>query len=1640
MKKRALILLTVTLFVMLLLVNGAFGDCEEHGLDCDKNLQKITHCSDDYKCEESYDDNNPNEGDGKCVFDEPKDDEGTCYYELDSDDLCTSASYTNSLEDGIDDIFCIINNYHGMNIQSCERQEFCDEEEGDIPYWAPQKKDHEGESIVYQKKIIEIEDINRIGEIEAKTIFDDRGWVCINTNPDHFDEEYRCTEDGVLGGIEGYYFIEGLNVKKEDEPRWISLMDEKTGFSPYFKSEQNELIMVGVDTESGEREARITWDDIDGCDWRHIPVERGETARDGECIKIEMREDCSVLMCPYCHDDSDGSGCQYEVEGTPTDNGGTGETEWRADDAISHNGGCDNNGDVYFEGVWTRKNTADNKYIENDNDHLHVDVEIHQEDALHKIDVGVTLEVMDPETCRIDGVKADTFRIPDADAGDTLPIDVNLDYCGDGDLDDKNDWETAENCPQDYCAEQTPPCPAECAEGEADTCFYVEKPSVFFSGGVYHIDYIRIPFAPLPVPVPRPIYYMMPGATLDVRCSDPYGETCDDASYRIMEVDAAETDCPIDYDSYPEVPSISITEGHDGVKVCAAAIDSEGTPGFSVPTKLVIGEMPGTNKIALKMLNYVDAADDYSLYCGPANEVLNNDDDTEGLGNFCVLNVNQGEQVLVGSSVIIDEESEDPQQEVSDFFGTLGDDVVCGEYENMDEDGDFHACDGKQLWIDRKGQSFIYSNKEIELSQGFVDTILTFLENLFSFGDDPDADFIESVKSSIGASQLYVFKQGEEYKILGSKEAVPVEGDSAQELMFLEYHGFTKNMCTGAGFDNTICENSEGVYYVTASKSTQLSRWKDLTAKIRINEDFDDTLVEDDPSSTTPPNPVTPPNPITQPNPSTPVTPPPVSTPLEPLVLEDCSVPADAEVFEIELETGWNYVSIPLAPRDTDVEEIFTCGEGEIEIVWYLDPDESWVEYSSSVNNIGTLDAGQPFIVNVPEGTAKLKIISTEEPPASSVYPENIEGVGFIIGVKGKDAISFDSVILGYLDIKDETEWERICLLEESLDEGGRTCYGKTGFDDPKFEPGNAYRILPPVTYELSLKSGLNFVSIPLEPRDNSVEEIFSSIPAGELNSVSAFDTSTGGWNFYYPNTPNPKLKTLDAGEPFYINVNNDQTVVIEGTEPDGGINIVNLRLLTGSSVNENIIGVKGTSRLSGTGEGIGAKRLPDICPSTVFSKPDLAMCRHPSWVVSYGLLYPGKAYWMVDRDIREPAPPEPESKPAEFTFVLQRDFNLVSMPIEPDDARAFAIFGDIPEVDSVYKNYDDELTYQYFPSSGSRDEQTLELHKGDIFIVRVEHAVSDPFEVTVTGTEAGQETKCSSHKFSATGAEEEYCGITGTDDATIETISPSYNFCVKECLSNFCTDISQFKGSCYTDLTDELIPGKVYQRTARPPEPTPPEPEPTPPEPTPEPVTPPVSGDPGSAQTFTFNLNKGWNIASMPIEPTNPRATAIFGDFHEEIDAVWVSKQHADSGHYTEITYSGFPPYGSGAETFEDQTMELHVGDVFLIRVDMNYDNDIFSFDVEGTEPEEHIMKINHQKTFQYPGETVDYYGLSGSEPFPFDTPGFTVCTRKCPDEDGCDNPNDVEENRVCYPDAQMFEEGEYYMPGMAYTKEIIA
>ena len=99
----------------------------------------------------------------------------------------------------------------------------------------------------------------------------------------------------------------------------------------------------------------------------------------------------------------------------------------------------------------------------------------------------------------------------------------------------------------------------------------------------------------------------------------------------------------------------------------------------------------------------------------------------------------------------------------------------------------------------------------------------------------------------------------------------------------------------------------------------------------------------------------------------------------------------------------------------------------------------------------------------------------------------------------------------------------------------------------------------------LNLAKGWNFVSLPLQPANTSIETIFGSI-SSKINIVWGFDNESKSWKKYKPGADNNTLDKMVAGSGYWINLTKEASLVIPSSDESVDVHLVSGWNLVGCS------------------------------------------------------------------------------------------------------------------------------------------------------------------------------------------------------------------------------------------------------------------------------------------------------------------------------------------------------------------------------------------------------------------------------------------------------------------------------------------
>jgi hypothetical protein len=113
-------------------------------------------------------------------------------------------------------------------------------------------------------------------------------------------------------------------------------------------------------------------------------------------------------------------------------------------------------------------------------------------------------------------------------------------------------------------------------------------------------------------------------------------------------------------------------------------------------------------------------------------------------------------------------------------------------------------------------------------------------------------------------------------------------------------------------------------------------------------------------------------------------------------------------------------------------------------------------------------------------------------------------------------------------------------------------------------------------TYDISLYSGWNLISLPLIPDSTSIEDVLAGL---DVQRVCTYDGDTQTWYLYSPGAPSD-LHEMTHGRGYWVKVTDSCTLTIEGTAPQlpydiplfAGWNLIGLPLISASRSIEDVL------------------------------------------------------------------------------------------------------------------------------------------------------------------------------------------------------------------------------------------------------------------------------------------------------------------------------------------------------------------------------------------------------------------------------------------------------------------------------------
>jgi hypothetical protein len=85
------------------------------------------------------------------------------------------------------------------------------------------------------------------------------------------------------------------------------------------------------------------------------------------------------------------------------------------------------------------------------------------------------------------------------------------------------------------------------------------------------------------------------------------------------------------------------------------------------------------------------------------------------------------------------------------------------------------------------------------------------------------------------------------------------------------------------------------------------------------------------------------------------------------------------------------------------------------------------------------------------------------------------------------------------------------------------------------------------ISFKLSLKSGWNLISLPIQPADSSTEKVLSQI-GGKFGAVYAYNSLRSSYEAYLPGEAGNDLLKLEMGRGFWVYMEEDATLDLRGT------------------------------------------------------------------------------------------------------------------------------------------------------------------------------------------------------------------------------------------------------------------------------------------------------------------------------------------------------------------------------------------------------------------------------------------------------------------------------------------------------------
>ncbi len=264
-----------------------------------------------------------------------------------------------------------------------------------------------------------------------------------------------------------------------------------------------------------------------------------------------------------------------------------------------------------------------------------------------------------------------------------------------------------------------------------------------------------------------------------------------------------------------------------------------------------------------------DESDDYSIFCGAYDKVLNDLQAVEGeitfsiqtylsnqqSNNFCALLYNDGSEkkVVIGASLNMPVNSEESEflylfEESRYQMGPVTYYNYCdGAIEEGESEGaGYFGCnyynvkDNAKIWYNAKLDSIIYSSEEISLNgeESLIELFIGYIRSMIGGEEEAEEDAVPAKHFD----RLYMNK----------KEGKLIKGfmDETRNKMRVEYSGVGSDICgylndvfaeelQGTNINCRRSLNSKGIpFYYIESNDENIAKdyWQDLTGKIRLND------------------------------------------------------------------------------------------------------------------------------------------------------------------------------------------------------------------------------------------------------------------------------------------------------------------------------------------------------------------------------------------------------------------------------------------------------------------------------------------------------------------------------------------------------------------------------------------------------------------------------------------------------------------------------------------------------------------------------------------------------------------------------------------------------------------------------------